>query len=173
MTGMTGGLAHAQESLTMGQAVVREASADVQVLLCSVSGDIFPVADSEQERAQLGLQQGPDLRQAYLGSLLGTVLPWVAPPEQALHTAAANSEAELLDACRWGVGMRGWCAMLGRPSCARISCEEGGPTDVGGPPACPGLRRRQLFVGKGCVFENVMARHACNEKCSAGAKRRC
>ena len=75
----------------------------MQVLLCSVSGDIFPRADSEQERAQLGVQQGPDLRQAYLGSLLGTVLPWVAPPEQALHTAAANSEAELLDACRWGV----------------------------------------------------------------------
>ena len=74
----------------------------MQVLLCSVSGDIFPRADSEQERAQLGLQQGPDLRQAYLGSLLGTVLPWVAPPEQALHTAAAKSEAELLDACRCG-----------------------------------------------------------------------
>ncbi len=78
----------------------------LQVLLCSVSGDIFPRADNEQERAQLGLQQGPDVRQTYLGSLLGITLPWVAPPEQALQTAAANSEAELLDACRCGLFYR-------------------------------------------------------------------
>ena len=74
-----------------------------QVLLCSVSGDIFPKADDEQARAQLGLQeqqQGAEVRQAYLGTLLGVVLPWVAPADRAMHTAAANSEAELLDACR-------------------------------------------------------------------------
>ena len=76
-----------------------------QVLLCSVSGDIFPKADGEQARAQLGLQQqqqqgGAEVRQAYLGALLGVVLPWVAPADRALHAAAANSEAELLDACR-------------------------------------------------------------------------
>ena len=79
-----------------------------QVLLCSVSGDIFPRADDEQARAQLGLQQqqqqqnqgGAEVRQAYLGALLGVVLPWVAPADRAMHTAAANSEAELLDACR-------------------------------------------------------------------------
>ena len=77
-----------------------------QVLLCSVSGDIFPKADDEQARAQLGLQQqqqrqqGAEVRQAYLGALLGVVLPWVAPADRAMHTAAANSEAELLDACR-------------------------------------------------------------------------
>ena len=76
-----------------------------QVLLCSISGDIFPKADDEQARAQLGLQQqqqrqGAEVRQAYLGSLLGVVLPWVAPADRAMHTAAANSEAELLDACR-------------------------------------------------------------------------
>lgn len=73
-----------------------------QVLLCSVSGEIFPKAEDEQERAQLGLSQGTDVRQAYLSGLLGITLPWITPPEQALHTAAANSEAELLDACRWG-----------------------------------------------------------------------
>ena len=76
----------------------------LQVLLCSVSGDVFPKADKEQARAQLGLQQlqqqGAELRQAYLGALLGAVLPWVAPADRAMHTAAANSEAELLDACR-------------------------------------------------------------------------
>ena len=79
-----------------------------QVLLCSVSGDIFPKADEEQARALLGLQQqqqqqqqrGAEVRQAYLGALLGVVLPWVAPADRAMHTAAANSEAELLDACR-------------------------------------------------------------------------
>jgi hypothetical protein len=82
---------------------VRDAEGDVnglQVLLCSVSGDIFPRADDEQEQAQLGLQQGPHVRQTYLGSLLGIMLPWVAPPETALRTAAADSETELLDACR-------------------------------------------------------------------------
>ena len=73
---------------------------NAQVLLCSVSGNIFPKKDDGQERAQLGLQHGPDVRQTYLGSLLGIILPWVAPPEQALHIAAANSEAELLHACR-------------------------------------------------------------------------
>ena len=71
-----------------------------RVLLCSVSGDIFPRVDNEQERAQLGLQQGPDVRQTYLGSLLGIALPWVAPPDPALRNAAADSETELLDACR-------------------------------------------------------------------------
>ena len=75
-----------------------------QVLLCSVSGDIFPKADEEQAWAQLGpqqpQQQGAEVRQAYLGVLLGIVLPWVAPADHAMHAAAANSEAELLDACR-------------------------------------------------------------------------
>jgi hypothetical protein len=73
-----------------------------QVLFCSISGDIFPKA-TEQQRAELGLQHTTSAKDAHLQRLLPAILPSIAPPEAAIHNAAANNEAELLDACKYGL----------------------------------------------------------------------
>ncbi len=73
-----------------------------QVLFCSVSGDIFP-KEAEQKRADLGLQHSIDAKDTYLQRLLAAVIPSITPPEAVLHKAAANSEGELLDSCKYGL----------------------------------------------------------------------
>ncbi|EIE26728.1 hypothetical protein COCSUDRAFT_46205 [Coccomyxa subellipsoidea C-169] len=75
------------------------ASRQLLVMFCSISGDIFPKA-AEQQRAELGLQHTTSAKDAHLQRMLPAILPCIAPPEAALHRAAANNEAELLDACK-------------------------------------------------------------------------
>ncbi len=71
-------------------------------MFCSISGDIFPKA-AEQQRAELGLQHTTSAKDAHLQRMLPAILPCIAPPDAALHRAAANNEAELLDACKYGL----------------------------------------------------------------------
>ena len=69
-----------------------------QVLLCSLSGDIFPREDPPQQpNQQVG---GAGMKGAHLRQMLGMVGVWVGDPQAAVHQAAANEEASLLDACR-------------------------------------------------------------------------
>lgn len=70
-----------------------------QVLFCSVTGDIFP-KEVEEQRAELGLTDGTSAKVVYLERLLAAVMPWITPAEAAIHSAAADSEAALLDACK-------------------------------------------------------------------------
>ncbi len=66
-----------------------------------MTGDIFP-KDAEEQRAQLGLTHEVSAKDVYLERLLAAVVPWIAPAEAAIHSAAADSEATLLDACKCG-----------------------------------------------------------------------
>lgn len=69
------------------------------MLLCSLDGDVFPPSASAQ-RGALGLHPGEDPRVAYLGRLLGILVPWIHPPAQALARANGDEGAELSAACR-------------------------------------------------------------------------
>ena len=70
----------------------------MQVLLCSLSGDIFPKAQQAQQR----LASSSPAKDEHLRQMLGLVGVWVGDPQAAVHQAAANEEAPLLDACRSG-----------------------------------------------------------------------
>ncbi len=72
----------------------------LQVLLCSLTGDIFPKEQHSQQQADSSSMRNEHLRQ-----MLQMVWVWVPEPQAAVHQAAANEEAFLLDACRyahWG-----------------------------------------------------------------------
>lgn len=68
----------------------------IQVLLCSLSGDIFPKAQQVQHHAG----SSSSAKDSHLGQMLGLVGVWVGDPQAAVHQAAASEEAPLLDACR-------------------------------------------------------------------------
>ena len=67
-----------------------------QVLLCSLTGDIFPKEQHSQQQAGSSSMRSEHLRQ-----MLQMVWVWVPDPQAAVHQAAANEEAFLLDACRY------------------------------------------------------------------------
>ena len=64
----------------------------MQVLLCSVSGDIFP----KQVHHRNGSE---DIKAAYLARLMTALQRWCVPVQQALNLAQQD-ETELVDACR-------------------------------------------------------------------------
>ena len=66
------------------------------MLLCSLSGDIFPKAQQVQNHHGSS-NPGKD---SHLGQMLGLVWSWLGDPQAAVHQAAASEEAPLLDACR-------------------------------------------------------------------------
>ena len=72
------------------------AAAIAQVLLCSISGDIFP--SSKAERHQAG---ATGLKIDHLKQMLGILGVWIGDPQASVHQAAASDEAPLLDACRY------------------------------------------------------------------------
>jgi len=67
-----------------------------QVLLCSLTGDIFPKEHHSQQQAG-----NSSMRNEHLRQMLQMVWVWVPDPQAAVHQAAANEEAFLLDACRY------------------------------------------------------------------------
>ncbi len=73
----------------------------LQVLLCSLTGDIFP---KEGQHSQHSQQQAgsnsSSMRKEHLRGMVHMVWVWVPDPQAAVHQAAANEEAFLLDACR-------------------------------------------------------------------------
>lgn len=66
----------------------------VQVLLCSLSGDIFP----KQVHHRTGAE---DLKAAYLARLMAVITRWILPVRAVLDFAANQDDSELLAACRW------------------------------------------------------------------------
>lgn len=80
------------------------------MLLCSLTGDIFP---KEQQSHQL--PGNSSVKNEHLRQMLQMVGVWVADPQAAVHQAAANEEASLLDACRLvGLLSAAACVMLHR-----------------------------------------------------------
>ena len=80
----------------------------LQVLLCSLTGDIFPKEQQPhqqphgQPRRQPHQQLGnSSLKSEHLRQMLRLVTVWLPDPQAAVHQAAANEEAPLLDACRY------------------------------------------------------------------------
>lgn len=69
---------------------------NLQVLLCSLSGDIFPKAQQAQQQPLMN----SSAKDEHLRQMLGMVGDWVGDPQGAVHQAAASEEAPLLDACR-------------------------------------------------------------------------
>ena len=65
----------------------------VQVLLCSVSGDIFPKQATHADAAE-------NAKAVYLAGIMAAVTPWISPAQDAVARAANGDESELLDACR-------------------------------------------------------------------------
>ena len=68
----------------------------LQVLLCSLRGDIFPKA----LLAQAQLAGCNAAKHQHLAQMLGLVGVWMGDPQAAVHQAAANEEAPLLEGCR-------------------------------------------------------------------------
>lgn len=69
------------------------------MLLCSLSGDIFPKV---QQAHNQPVSSNP-AKDGHLRQMLGLVGVWLGDPQAAVHQAAANDEAPLLDACRFGL----------------------------------------------------------------------
>ena len=68
------------------------------MLLCSVSGDIFPSIKAERHQ-----EGAAGLKTDHLRQMLGILGVWVGDPQAAVHLAAASEEAPLLDACRYTI----------------------------------------------------------------------
>jgi len=77
-----------------------------QVLLCSLTGDIFPKEQHlQQSQQQAGISSSSSMRNEHLRGMVQMVWVWVPDPQAAVHQAAANEEAFLLDACRYAHGL--------------------------------------------------------------------
>ena len=74
----------------------------IQILLCSLGGEIFPREADPVARQQLGLAAAGDQKTAYLRRVMSLPLAWAANPNPTtvLEAVAQNGEARLLDACR-------------------------------------------------------------------------
>ena len=67
---------------------------DAQVLLCSMTGDVFPRGPPGNPTVQ---QQS---KAAHLQRFLRPAMQWLVPPQQAVQLALQHGEQELLDGCR-------------------------------------------------------------------------
>ncbi|DBA87589.1 TPA: hypothetical protein ACH3X1_004612 [Trebouxia sp. C0004] len=76
--------------------VLAQRARQLVVLLCSLTGDIFPKEQHSQQQAG----SSSSMRNEHLRQMLQMVWVWVPEPQAAVHQAAANEEAFLLDACR-------------------------------------------------------------------------
>ncbi|KAL0051778.1 hypothetical protein WJX82_002011 [Trebouxia sp. C0006] len=81
--------------------VLAQRARQLVVLLCSLTGDIFPKEQHlQQSQQQAGISSSSSMRNEHLRGLVQMVWVWVPDPQAAVHQAAANEEAFLLDACR-------------------------------------------------------------------------
>jgi len=71
-----------------------------QVLLCSLTGDIFS-KEQHSQHSQQRVGSSSSMRNEHLRGMVQMVWVWVPDPQAAVHQAAANEEAFLLDACRY------------------------------------------------------------------------
>ncbi|DBA71387.1 TPA: hypothetical protein ACH3X2_011192 [Trebouxia sp. C0005] len=79
--------------------VLAQRARQLVVLLCSLTGDIFAKEQHSQQQ-QTGSSSSSSMRNEHLRQMLQMVWVWVPDPQTAVHQAAANEEAFLLDACR-------------------------------------------------------------------------